>query len=135
MNNRRNLVIALGAAALAAPLCSFAQATKMPRIGILFIGFFAQASWNGVADGWIYGNFDQLVQQAKGAVAAPIYAFVVTFILLKVIGAVMPLRGDDYDEAVGMDAIHHGEEAYPSGEGAILVSTEAGAEEPVESQA
>jgi len=38
MNNRRNLVIALGAAALAAPLCSFAQATKMPRIGILFIG-------------------------------------------------------------------------------------------------
>jgi len=38
MNNRRKLVIALGAAALAAPLCSFAQATKMPRIGILFIG-------------------------------------------------------------------------------------------------
>ena len=38
MSNRRRLIVALGAAALTAPLSSFAQATKMPRIGILFIG-------------------------------------------------------------------------------------------------
>ena len=24
--------------------------------GILFIGFFAQAAWNGISDGWVYGN-------------------------------------------------------------------------------
>jgi putative ABC transport system substrate-binding protein len=38
MNNRRKLIVALGAGALAAPLGSFAQAAKVPRIGILFIG-------------------------------------------------------------------------------------------------
>jgi ammonium transporter, Amt family len=99
--------------------------------GILFIGFFAQASWNGISDGWIFGNFDQMVDQALAAVAAPAYAFGATFVLLKLIGAVMPLRGEDRDEAVGMDLIHHGEEAYATGEGAILVTPEAGLEEPV----
>ena len=33
-------------------------------IGILFIGFFAQASWNGVSDGLVYGNAAQLADQA-----------------------------------------------------------------------
>src|SRR5215210_823546 len=51
--------------------------------GILFIGFFAQASWNGISDGWIFGNFDQLVDQLKAVVAAPAYAFVATYVLLK----------------------------------------------------
>jgi ammonium transporter, Amt family len=96
--------------------------------GILFIGFFAQASWNGVSDGLIYGNSAQLADQAYAALAAPVYAFVATFLLLKVIGAVMPLRGEDRDEALGMDVIHHGEEAYATGEGAILVLPESDGE-------
>jgi ammonium transporter, Amt family len=100
-------------------------------VGILAIGFIAQANWNGISDGWVYGNFDQFVDQAKAAVAAPAYAFGMTFVLLKLIGAVMPLRGPEHEEALGMDAIYHGEEAYPTGEGAILVSPEAGEEEPV----
>src|SRR5215207_7340744 len=62
--------------------------------GILFIGFFAQADWNGISDGWIFGNFDQLVDQALAAVAAPAYAFGATYILLKVLGALMPLRAE-----------------------------------------
>ena len=33
----------------------------------------------------------------------------------------MPLRGAERDEALGMDFTEHGEEAYTSGEGAILV--------------
>ncbi len=98
--------------------------------GILFIGFFAQASWNGISDGWVFGNFDQFVDQALAAIAVPAYAFTVTFLLLKVIGAVMPLRGEDRDEALGMDLMHHGEEAYATGEGAILVTPEAAIEEP-----
>jgi len=96
--------------------------------GILFIGFFAQESWNGVSDGLIYGNATQLLDQAYAALAAPVYAFVATFVLLKVIGAVMPLRGEDRDEALGMDVIHHGEEAYATGEGAILVLPESDGE-------
>jgi Amt family ammonium transporter len=99
--------------------------------GILFIGFFAQASWNGVSDGLVYGNAAQLGDQALAALAAPAYAFVATFVLLKVIGLVMPLRATEREEALGMDVVYHGEEAYPTGEGAILVTPEAGSEPPV----
>jgi Amt family ammonium transporter len=100
-------------------------------LGILFIGFVAQQSWNGVSDGWFYGNISQLGHQALAALATPLYAFGMTFVLLKAIGAVMPLRGPEHDESLGMDSIYHGEEAYPSGEGAILVTPEAGEELPV----
>jgi len=97
--------------------------------GIVFIGVFASKSWNGVADGLAYGDAGQLGSQLVAAVAAPAYAFAMTWILLKGIGAVMPLRGPAHDEAVGMDIVHHGEEAYLTGEGAILMRAEAEAEE------
>jgi Amt family ammonium transporter len=100
-------------------------------LGILFIGFVAQQSWNGVSDGWFYGNISQLGDQALAALATPLYAFGMTFVLLKLVGAVMPLRGPEHDESLGMDSIDHGEEAYPSGEGAILVTAEAGEQAPV----
>jgi ammonium transporter, Amt family len=96
--------------------------------GILFIGFFAQESWNGASDGLLYGNAAQLGDQALAALAAPVYAFGATFVLLKVIMLVMPLRATEREEALGMDVVQHGEEAYASGEGAILVAPEAGIE-------
>jgi ammonium transporter, Amt family len=99
--------------------------------GILFIGFVAQQSWNGVSNGLLYGNPGQLLDQVVGAAAAPAYAFVATYVLLRVIGAIMPLRGTPREEALGMDVISHGEEAYVSGEGAILVTAEAGIDEEV----
>ena len=99
--------------------------------GILFIGFFAQASWNGISDGLIYGNAAQLGDQAMAVLVTPAYAFVATFVLLRLIGLVMPLRADEHHEALGMDIVQHGEEAYVTGEGAILVSTEATVEPPV----
>jgi len=98
--------------------------------GIVFIGFFAQMSWNGTADGLFFGDAGQLGSQLLAALAAPVYAFVATFVLLKVIGAVMPLRGTAEEEAIGMDIIHHGEEAYATGEGALLIRADAEDEEP-----
>ena len=92
--------------------------------GILFIGFFAQTSWNDVADGLFYGDAGQLGSQAVAALAAPVYAFVATFVILRVIGLVMPLRATDHEEALGMDIVQHGEEAYVTGEGAILIPHE-----------
>jgi Amt family ammonium transporter len=96
--------------------------------GILFIGFFAEAAWNGVSDGLFYGNSAQLGDQALAALAAPVYAFVVTFALLKLIGLVTPLRTSESQEAIGMDVTQHGEEAYLTGEGAILITAEAAVE-------
>jgi len=94
--------------------------------GILFIGFFAQLSWNGVANGLVYGNAALLGHQAVAAVVTPAYAFVVTFVLLRVILVFTPLRATEREEALGMDIVQHGEEAYATGEGAILISSEAG---------
>ena len=99
--------------------------------GILFIGFFAQKDWNGVSDGLAYGHAGQLGDQALAAVAAPIYAFVMTFVLLKLIGLVMPLRVTEREEATGMDVTQHGEEAYATGEGAILITPLDGETPPV----
>ena len=97
--------------------------------GMLFIGFFASSAWNGVGDGLFYGDAGQLASQALAVVAAPAYAFGATFVLLKAIALVMPLRATEREEALGMDIVSHGEEAYATGEGAILVDApEAGAE-------
>jgi Amt family ammonium transporter len=96
--------------------------------GILFIGFFAQQNWNEISDGFVYGHIGQLGDQALAALVAPLYAFVMTFLILKGLSLVMPLRVSEYEEALGMDTVQHGEEAYPTGEGAILVSPEAGIE-------
>ena len=97
--------------------------------GILFIGFFAQKSWNGISDGLFYGNAAQLGDQALAVLAAPAYAFVATYLILRFVGLIMPLRGTERDEALGMDITEHGEEAYASGEGAILIVPEADVEE------
>ena len=99
--------------------------------GILFIGLAAQIAWNDVADGLFYGNAAQLGDQALAALAAPVYAFVVTYLLLRLVGLVFPLRASEREETLGMDVVQHGEEAYSSGEGAILVTPEAGVEAEV----
>jgi Amt family ammonium transporter len=93
--------------------------------GILFIGFFAQHSWNGISNGLLFGHPGQLGWQALAALAAPAYAFGATFVILRVLALVMPLRVSAREEALGMDVVQHGEEAYTSGEGAILVNPDA----------
>jgi ammonium transporter, Amt family len=52
----------------------------------------------------------------------PAYAFAMTFLILRGLALVMPLRATEHEEAVGMDVVQHGEEAYATGEGAILVA-------------
>jgi Amt family ammonium transporter len=90
--------------------------------GTLLIGFVAQSAWNdGAGNGLFYGDAGQLWSQTVAVLAGPAYAFGMTWLLLKGLGLVMPLRGSDNDEALGMDLTHHGEEAYASGEGAILI--------------
>jgi Amt family ammonium transporter len=93
-------------------------------VGALLTGVFAQKAWSGLVDGLLFGNPDQMRIQVIGLVAVIAYSAVMTFVILKVIGALMPLRADIGDEGLGMDVTQHGEEAYTSGEGAILVLPE-----------
>ena len=96
--------------------------------GVLFIGFFAQRSWNRISDGLLFGHPRQLLWQVIAVAAGPAYAFAGTYVILRLMGLVMPLRVQERAEAVGMDVSQHGEEAYTSGEGAILVMPDAGVE-------
>jgi Amt family ammonium transporter len=90
-------------------------------MGALLTGVFAQESINGLADGLLFGNPMQLVTQAISVVAVLAHSGVVTFVILKVVGAIIPLRVADREERKGLDIVNHGEEAYSSGEGALLV--------------
>jgi Amt family ammonium transporter len=81
-------------------------------VGALLTGVFAQKAFNGVADGLLYGNPGQLGIQAAAVLAAMIYSGVVTFVLLKLVGAIFPLRATDAAESEGLDTTQHGEEAY-----------------------
>jgi ammonium transporter, Amt family len=54
-----------------------------------------------------------------------------TFGILKALGLVMSLRAVPRLEGVGMDVSQHGEEAYASGEGSILVHPDALVPEPL----
>lgn len=98
--------------------------------GIVFIGLAAQSGWNGIADGAFYGDAAQLGKQLVAVLAAPAYAFGATFALLKLIAVFTPLRATASEEAIGMDIVAHGEEAYATGEGAILVMPDAPRTEP-----
>jgi len=81
-------------------------------VGALLTGVFAQKSFNGVADGLLFGNPGQLAIQATAVSAAIVYSGVMSFVLLKVIGLVVPLRTDRENESGGLDQSEHGEEAY-----------------------
>jgi Amt family ammonium transporter len=81
-------------------------------VGALLTGVFAQKALNGVADGLLFGNPRQLWIQAVAVVAAIVYSGVMSFVLLKLIGMVIPLRVETKDEATGLDVTQHGEEAY-----------------------
>ena len=93
--------------------------------GALLTGVLAQKVWNTAgSDGLLFGNPHQLAVQALACLSAAAYAGIMTFVLLKAIGAVVALRALPRVEGVGMDVSQHGEEAYASGEGSILVPPE-----------
>jgi len=105
-------------------------------VGALLTGVLAQKAWNGVADGLLFGNAAQVGIQMVAILAAIAYSGAGTLILLKLVGMIVPLRVvDPATEGLGLDVSQHGEEAYTTGEGAILVLSEpapSGAERTLE---
>jgi ammonium transporter, Amt family len=91
-------------------------------VGALLTGVFAQKALNGVADGALFGNPAQLGIQATAVAAAIVYSGVMSFVLLKLVGAIMPLRADVSQQDEGLDLSQHGEEAYDHGEGSASIS-------------
>jgi ammonium transporter, Amt family len=84
-------------------------------IGALATGIFATKSVNEFgADGLLYGNPGLLITQLIAVLVVAAYAAGVTFVLLKVIDAVVGIRVSSDEEQRGLDATQHGEAAYQS---------------------
>jgi ammonium transporter, Amt family len=81
-------------------------------VGALLTGVFADKALNGVADGALYGNPRQLLIQGAAILAALVYSGAMSFVLLKLINVVLPIRAAAGDELEGLDVTQHGEEAY-----------------------
>jgi len=81
-------------------------------VGALLTGVFAQKALNGVSDGLLFGNPGQLLTQFIAVATAALFSAVMSFVLLKIVGTVFPLRASDEDQSQGLDFSMHGEEAY-----------------------
>jgi len=79
--------------------------------GAIATGIFASAAVNNYT-GLIYGNVHQFMVQIIAAGTAVAYAFVMTYILAKIVDSVMGLRVTEDEEYVGLDIAQHGEKAY-----------------------
>ena len=95
-------------------------------VGALLTGVLAQKAWNGIADGALFGNPAQFGIQLAAVAATIVYSVLGTFVILKLVALVAPLRASAKEEGIGMDVTQHGEEAYSRGEGAILVHADRG---------
>jgi Amt family ammonium transporter len=99
-------------------------------VGALLTGVLASRTWNGSADGLLHGNPAQLGIQALAVVAAIAYSGGASFLLLKAIDVVTPLKANRKEEGLGLDVSQHGEEAYADDEGAVLILQREGTDAP-----
>jgi ammonium transporter, Amt family len=80
--------------------------------GAILTGVFAEVAVNSAGhDGLLFGNPGQLWIQTVAVLVSLAYAFVVTFILLKLLTP-LGLRVSKVDEEMGLDLAVHGEEGY-----------------------
>jgi Amt family ammonium transporter len=84
-------------------------------IGTLLAGVFAVGALSatpelpGGVHGLLEGNPQQVVAQLYGIVVTLVWSGALTFVILKVIGALVPLRVRQEDEVMGLDVSLHGE--------------------------
>jgi len=81
--------------------------------GALATGVFASVAINPAgANGLLSGNTMQLARQLLAVAAVCGFAFVVTWVLGKIVDVTMGLRVNSTEETVGLDISQHGERAY-----------------------
>ena len=102
-------------------------------VGALLTGVFAEKTLNGAFDGALFGNPGQVLAQGAAVLGAMFYSGAGTFVVLKLIALVMPLRATASEEAEGLDITAHGEEAYAAAVGGSMPAEEpaTGAAHPV----
>jgi ammonium transporter, Amt family len=85
-------------------------------VGVLLIGLLATEVMTAGPQGLFFGGgFSQLGKQVLAAVVVALYAFVVSFVLAKLIDRVLGFRLSPEDETTGVDFTQHAETAYAEG--------------------
>jgi len=85
-------------------------------LGTILLGVFASKAVNSAgADGLIYGGGAFFGKQVLAVVAASVYAFIFTYIMLALINRVTRVRVSEEEESQGLDFALHGEKAYDEG--------------------
>ncbi len=86
-------------------------------LGSILLGVFASKAVNATgADGLLLGGGSSLlIKQVVAVVAASIYAFVFTYLMLIIINMITPVKVDEKTELLGLDEGLHGEKAYDDG--------------------
>jgi len=81
--------------------------------GTLAVGLFASAVINPAGkNGLFSGNPSLVITQAVAIIAAYVFVFVATWIILKFVDWIVGLRVKDGEEFLGLDQSLHGESAY-----------------------
>lgn len=75
-------------------------------IGAVLTGVFVTKAIGGEVE----GGFDQVKLQLLGVAVTVIYTAVITYIILKVVNLITPLRASDTEEKEGLDLSQHGEQ-------------------------
>ncbi len=82
-------------------------------LGTILLGVFATRAVNGAgADGLLHGGGGFFVKQTVAALASGAYAFVFTWVMLKLINLVTQVKVSASEEEKGLDQTLHGEQAY-----------------------
>jgi ammonium transporter, Amt family len=82
-------------------------------VGTLCLGVFASTAVNpGGVDGLLHGGSAQFGIQLFGAVVVAVYAFVVSWVLFKLLDTLLGMRLTEEAEVEGLDSSEHAESAY-----------------------
>jgi Amt family ammonium transporter len=79
-------------------------------VGTILVGIFASSAFGGAVQGLNVAS--QLGVQTFAAIFAAVYSIVASFIILKVVDALVGLRVHEEDEFLGLDLAEHGEVGY-----------------------
>jgi ammonium transporter, Amt family len=82
-------------------------------VGTILTGVFAQKAINaGGADGLLFGNVHQFLVQGLMLVVTVAFAAIMTFIIFKIVDAIIGMRVEENNEIVGLDLTQQSEAAY-----------------------
>jgi Amt family ammonium transporter len=81
--------------------------------GTIATGIFAQKAINATGnDGLLFGNIHQFLVQGLLVIIAVVFAIVMTFIIFKIVDAIIGMRVEENNEVMGLDLTQQSEAAY-----------------------